>query len=136
MTFSLRLYLCNNFHDSNRLLSVNTPNELFSTAKGFSLQCDLTAKIILHFGEMQASFRIQDFLNFRRFINNIDIHSKIFDLSDDSDYEFVEAPQLNIYHKLTLCELIQLRELVNGTHFAIELNSLLHQLLYTESELV
>jgi len=115
---------------------VNTPNELFSTAKGYTLQCDLTSKIILHFGEMQASFRIQDFLNFRRVINHIDIRSKLFDLSDESDYEFVEAPKLNINHKLTLCELIQLRELVNGTHFAIELNSLLHELLFNESELV
>lgn len=115
---------------------MNTPNELFRTVKGFSVQCDLTSKIILHFGEMQATFRIQDFLNFRRFINSIDIHSKIFDLSDESDYEFVEAPQLNIYQKLTLCELIQLRELVNGTHFSIELNSLLHQLLFKDSELV
>ena len=136
MEISLRLSLCNKFHDPNTLPSVNTPNELFSTAKGFSLQCDLTSKIMLHFGEIEASFRIQDFLNFRRFINNIDIQSKIFDLSDESDYEFVEAPKLNINHKLTLCELIQLRELVNGTHFAIELNSLLHQLLFTESELV
>ena len=115
---------------------MNTPNELFSTAKGFCVQCDLTSKINLHFGEIEASFNIRDFLSFRRFINSIDIRSKLFDLSDESDYEFVEAPQLNIYHKLTLCELIQLRELVNGTHFAIELNSLLHQLLYTESELV
>jgi hypothetical protein len=90
----------------------------------------------MYFGDMEASFRIQDFLNFRRFINKIDIHSRLFDLSDESDYEFVEAPQLNIYQKLTLCELIQLRELVNGTHFAIELNSLLHELLYQESELV
>lgn len=85
---------------------------------------------------MEACFRIQDFLNFRRFINKIDIRSKIFDLSDESDYEFVEAPQLNIYQKLTLCELIQLRELVNGTHFAIELNSMIHELLYQESDLV
>jgi hypothetical protein len=90
----------------------------------------------MNFGDMEASFRIQDFLNFRRFINKIDIHSRLFDLSDESDYEFVEAPQLNIYQKLTLCELIQLRELVNGTYFAIELNSLLHELLYQESELV
>jgi hypothetical protein len=115
---------------------VNTPNELFSTAKGCSVQCDLTSKIILHFGDLKASFRIGDFLNFRRAVNKIDIQSKLFDLSDESDYEFVEAPQLNLSHKLTLCELIQLRELVNGTYFAIELNSLLHQLLYTESELV
>ncbi|HEV7381919.1 MAG TPA: hypothetical protein VGN64_19110 [Dyadobacter sp.] len=85
---------------------------------------------------MEAPFRIHDFLNFRRFINKIDIRSRLFDLSDESDYEFVEAPQVNIYKKLTLCELIQLRELVNGTHFAIELNSMLHELLYSESELV
>ena len=121
---------------SKQRLAVNNTNELFSTSKGFSFQCDISSKIVVNFGDMQASFRIQDFLGFRRFINKIDIHSKIFDLSDESDYEFVEAPQLNIYQKLTLCELIQLRDLVNGTHFAIELNSLLHELLYQESELV
>lgn len=136
MAKSLNLSLCNNFHDSNSLPSVNTQNELFSTAKGYSLQCDLTSRIVVHFGEIQASFKILDFLNFRRFINGIDIHSKIFDLSDESDYEFVEAPQLNLHHKMTLCEVIQLRELVNGTHFAIELNSMLHQILFTEQELV
>lgn len=111
-------------------------NELFSTSKGFSFQCDNSARIVMNFGDMEASFRIQDFISFRRLVNKIDIHSKIFDLSDDSDYQFVEAPQLNIYQKLSLCELIQLRELVNGTHFAIELNSLLHELLYQESELI
>jgi hypothetical protein len=136
LTKSLNLSLCNNFHDSNSLPSVNTQNELFSTAKGYSVQCDLTSRIILHFGEIKAPFKILDFLNFRRFINSIDIHSRIFDLSDESDYEFVEAPQLNIGHKMTLCEVIQLRELVNGTHFAIELNSMLHQVLYSEQELV
>jgi len=117
-------------------LAVKNPNELFSTSKGFSFQCDITSRIIVNFGEMEAAFKIHDFLNFRRFINKIDIQSRLFDLSDESDYEFVEAPQLNIYQRLTLCELIQLRDLINGTHFAIELNSLLHQLLYQESELV
>lgn len=115
---------------------MNTSNELFSTSKGFSFQCDKSSRIVLQFGSINASFRILDFLHFRRFVNQIDIQSKLFDLSDESDYEFVESPQLNIYQKLTLCELIQLRELVNGTHFAIELNSLLHEILYQESELV
>jgi len=117
-------------------VAVNTPNELFSTSRGFSFQCDKSSRIVIQFGEIEASFRIHDFLNFRRFLNKIDIRSKIFDLSDDSDYAFVEAPQVNIYQKLTLCEFIQLRELVNGTHFAIELNSLIHELLYQESELI
>ena len=136
MARSLNLSLCNNFHDSNSLLSVNTQNELFSTAKGYSVQCDLTSRIILHFGEIKAPFKILDFLNFRRFINSIDIHSKLFDLSDESDYEFVEVPRLNMGHRMTLCEVIQLRELVNGTHFAIELNSMLHEVLFSEQELV
>jgi len=117
-------------------VTVKHPNELFSTSKGFSFQCDKTSRIVVHFGEMIASFRIHDFLNFRRFVNNIDIKSRLFDLSDESDFEFVEGPQLNINQKLTLCELIQLRDLVNGTHFAIELNSLLHSILYVEQELV
>jgi hypothetical protein len=119
-----------------RRIEVSFPNELFSTSKGFSYQCDNSSRIVLRFADMEAPFRIHDFLNFRRFINKIDIQSRLFDLSDESDYEFVEAPQVNIYKKLTLCELIQLRELVNGTHFAIELNSMLHEVLYSESELV
>lgn len=115
---------------------MNSMSELFSTSKGNSFQCDITSKIVVKFGEMEAHFKIHDFLNFRRLINNIDICSRIFDLSDESDFEFIEAPRVNFASHLTLCEVIQLRELINGTHFAIELNSLLHKILYTESELV
>ena len=119
----------------NRTL-VKALNELHSTATGYSLQCDKTCRIILHFGTIEASFRIQDLLTFGRFLNGIDIRSKIFDLSDSSDYEYIESPQQNISQKLMLCEFIQLRDLVNGTHFAIELNSMLHTILYQERELV
>jgi hypothetical protein len=117
-------------------VAVNNLNELYRTSKGSSFQCDKNSRIVVHFGEIQASFRIHDFLNFRRFINKIDIPGKLFDLSDESDYEFVEVPQANLYQKLTLCEIIQLRDLVNGTHFAIELNSLIHELIYQEEELI
>ncbi|QRR01099.1 hypothetical protein [Dyadobacter sandarakinus] len=115
---------------------MNTSNELFSTSKGQSFQCDLTSRVIIQFGEMDIRLKIKDFLSFRRFINNIDIQSRLFDLSDESDYEFLEAPQLNICRRFTLCELIQLRDLLNGTQFAIELNSLLHQLAFCPAELV
>ncbi len=115
---------------------MSTINELFSTPIGLSYQCDRSSKIVLEFKEEVAFFRIQDFLIFRRLINSFDIRSKIFDLSDESDYQFIEAPKLNLYKKLSLCELIQLRDLVNGTHFAIELNSFLHETLYTNTELV
>ncbi|GAB3166150.1 DUF6686 family protein [Telluribacter humicola] len=114
------------------ILSFKSAQELFRTAKGASYQCDRSSRIILEFGDLVAAFRINEFLNFRRHVNSIDIHSKLFDLSDECDYELIEAAQQNISHKLTLCEVIQLRELVNGTHFALELNSLLHEVLSAE----
>lgn len=109
---------------------MNAKTELFSTEYGQACQCDFTSKINITFKDIIASFKIQDFLSFRRLINNIDIRSKLMDLSDESDHQFIEAPKLNLYKKLTLCELIQLRDLINGAHFSIELNSFLNKALY------
>ncbi|GAB2788813.1 hypothetical protein GCM10027275_37170 [Rhabdobacter roseus] len=108
--------------------------ELFSTSKGSSYQCDRSNRVILCFGDLVTAFRIHEFVNFRRRINSIDIQSKLFDLSDECDYEVIEAPQQALPQRMALCEVIQLRELVNGTHFALELNSLLHEVLYSSCE--
>ncbi len=103
--------------------------ELFQTSKGISYQCDVTNRIILKFDNFELNLRIQQFQCLRRSLNQIDIRGRLFDLSDDSDHFFVEAPMVSFREKLTLCEIIQLRELVNGTYFALELNSMLHKLL-------
>ncbi|WP_229236044.1 hypothetical protein [Dyadobacter tibetensis] len=108
-------------------------NELFSVPFGTCHQCDKTSRILLQYKDIEASFRINDFLSFRKLINRIDLRHKLFDLTDEGDYASVEVPKLNLYQKLGLCEFIQLRELVNGTHFAIELNSMLHEVLYQDS---
>ncbi len=107
--------------------SAESSVELFQTNKGTAYQCDVTNRIIVKFDTALLGFRIHDFLNFRRLLNKIDITGKLFDLSDECDYQVIEAPQANFQQRLTLCELIQLRELVNGTYFVIELNSLLHK---------
>ncbi|ODS84222.1 MAG: hypothetical protein ABS46_04275 [Cytophagaceae bacterium SCN 52-12] len=113
-----------------------TSEELFRTSKGASYQCDVTNRIILKFDDFELSLRIQQFQCIRRSLNQIDIKGRIFDLSDESDHFFVEAPMVNFREKLTLCEIIQLRELVNGTYFALELNSMLHKLLGPERALI
>ena len=110
--------------------------ELFQTTKGISFQCDATSRIILKFDNFELRLRIQQFQCLRRSLNGINIQNKLFDLSDESDYLLVEAPMVNFQERLTLCEIIQLRELVNGTYFALELNSMLHKLLGTERPLI
>jgi hypothetical protein len=114
--------------------SVTSVIELYQNAKGIVTQCDLSNRIILNFGPLKTKFKIQDFIKFRREVNKIDIISKLLDISDECDYEYIQTPQYNISERLPLCDLIQLRDLVNGAQFALDLNSLLHQLLYTEAD--
>jgi hypothetical protein len=113
------------------LIFSDSSQELFQTAKGVASQCDITDRIHIRFGDVQADFRIHEFLNFRRAINSIDIKSKLFNLSDDCDFQYLESPRQTFTRHFSLCELIQIRELVNGAHFALELNSIIREALYS-----
>lgn len=104
-------------------------NELYQTAKGTSWQCDLTNRIHLKFGETEVAFKMRDFSAFQRKVQAVDIHERIYDLSDDGDFELIEAPKHGLSLQLTLCDLIQLRELLDGTKFALKLNTMLHEAL-------
>ncbi len=104
--------------------------ELFSNSKGVTYQCDRTARIIVEFGGYIMAFKITDFLYFKRKVDSVDLHAMIFNLSDDYDFEVIEAPQTNLSLKLTLCELVNLRDLLAGTKFMLDLNSMLYELIY------
>lgn len=103
--------------------------ELYETPKGKSWQCDLTDKIYVNFKETVFVFKAQDFLSFRRKVQAVNIHEMIFNLSDKYDFEIIDLPQNQLLLKLTLCDIIQLRELLDGTRFAIEMYSMLHEAL-------
>lgn len=107
----------------------NHIHELYATSKGSVHQCDLTDKIYLNFKDNVLAFKIQDFLSFRRKVQAVDIHEMIFNLSDKYDFEVIESPQNQFSLKLTLCDIIQLRELLDGARFAIEMYSMLHEVL-------
>ncbi len=113
------------------MASINSPykHELFTTPKGSVWQCDLTDKIYVSFKESILAFRVQDFFVFRRKIQAVDIHQMIFNLSDRYDFEIIESPQNQLLLKLTLCDILQLRELLDGGRFAIEMYSMLYEVL-------
>ncbi len=105
--------------------------ELYKTSKGCTYQCDLTDRICLQFGDIRASFKVRDFFTFRRTVKTLNIHQMIFNLSDESDFEWIASPKNDIAKQLTLCEIIQLRDLLDGTTFSLALNSMLHEALGT-----
>ena len=104
--------------------------ELYTNSKGTTYQCDRTARVTVEFGGYVMAFKINDFLNFKRKVDSVDLHAMIFNLSDDYDFEVIETPQANLSLKLGLCDLVLLRELLSGTKFMLELNSLLYERIY------
>lgn len=103
--------------------------ELYCTSKGVTYQCDLTNRIIVRFMGIDVSLKVKDFAAFRRKVNSVDIQAMLFDLSDDGDAQVLELAASRLSHRLTLCEIIQLRDLLNGTKVALDLRSLLQETL-------
>lgn len=104
--------------------------ELYTNTKGATYQCDRSARIVVEFGGGMMAFKINDFLNFKRKVDNVDLHAMIFNLSDEYDFEIIETPHANLSLKLTLCDLVHLRDLLAGTKFMLDLNSLLYERIY------
>ncbi len=102
-----------------------TTNVLFETEKGYSYQCDVTNSIIINFADTVSTYKIQDFLIFQRKVNSVDILNMLYDLSDQSDAQLIETTKRNFSRKLNICEIVQLRELLNGTKFTLSLHSML-----------
>jgi len=103
--------------------------ELHKTTKGFVWQCNITNRIFLEFGGITTAFKVHNFFNFKRLIDSINIIDKLYDLSDEADFDIIEAPNANQTFTLHLCDLIHLRELLSGARFALYVNSFLNEVL-------
>lgn len=104
-------------------------NFLFETKKGNSIQCDETNSIIINFNGSSTSYKLQEFIIFQRMVNSVNVLDMIYDLSDDSDFKLIEASKRNFSKNMTICEMVQLRELLNGTKFTLTLHSMLNEVL-------
>lgn len=107
-------------------------NVLFETQNGYSYQCDLTNTIVINFVDTTSRYKVQDFLIFQRKVNSVAILDMLYDLSDKSDVQLIETTKRNFSRNLTICEIVQLRELLNGTKFTLSLHSLLSGVLAPE----
>ncbi|MFD1140028.1 hypothetical protein ACFQ4C_02875 [Larkinella insperata] len=101
--------------------------ELFANAKGTTYQCDTTNRILIQFGEARVSLRISDFMTFKKRVDSVDIHTMIFNTDDAYDVEVIDAPRTDHLFVLNLCDLIALRDLLAGTRFVLDLNTLLNE---------
>lgn len=101
--------------------------EVFQTDKGAVYQCDRTNRLILSYWRTLTPMSARDFSQFRRMVNTVNVHQMALSTDAADDVEILTTPRLEQCYVLTLCEVIHLRELLNGANLMLELNSMLRE---------
>ena len=101
--------------------------EVFRTDKGVVYQCDASYRLILEFWDTRTQFSARDFAQFRRMVETVDVRQMALSTAAEYDVEILALPRSERCYVLTLCEIVHLRELLNGAKLMLELNSMLRE---------
>lgn len=97
--------------------------EVFKTAAGAVYQCSRKNCYWLEFQGTTTAFKISDFFLLKKRIDALDINWMLTDTSRSSDFEIVMPHRTERCFILSVHDIINLREILSGAKFMIQLNS-------------
>lgn len=103
--------------------------EVYQTQHGTVYQCSNKNCYWLDFAGDTTPFKVADFLQFKKEVDSIDIAELIIDSSRNADYTLLMPFRSDRCFALTLNDVLNLRELLKGARFMIELNSIVQSCL-------
>lgn len=101
--------------------------EVFSTKSATIIQCETTDSFLLRFDRDEISFKLCDLFTFRKRIMELDI-IELLDC-DSPDLEIIHLPHCDRFLILSILEVLEFRELLNGTFDTLALNSAIQKIL-------
>ena len=107
--------------------ALTTQQELFRTEKGAVYQCDASNRLILEFWDTKTPMSVRDFAQFRRMVETVDVRQMALNTNAAHDVEILTPPRSERCYVLTLCEIVHLRELLNGANVMLSLNSMVRE---------
>lgn len=105
--------------------------EVFMTTQGAVYQCSRKNNYWLDFQDKTTSFSVSDFFCFKRKVDAIDVDAMLHDASRTSDFEIIMPFRTERCFILSVQDVLDLREILNGAKFMIELNSVVRSCLRT-----
>lgn len=105
--------------------------EVYKTHHGAVYQCSRQNCYWLEFAGNTTAFKVGDFLNFKKRIDAIDISAMIIDPSRTADFTIVMPFRTPRCFVLDITGVLNLRDLLDGAKFMIELNSVVNACLLT-----
>jgi len=97
--------------------------EVFKTAHGAVYQCSRKNCYWLEFQDSTTAFKISDFFLFKKRIDALDIAEMLSDTSRSADFELIMPHRTERCFILSVQDILNLREILAGAKFMIELNS-------------
>jgi hypothetical protein len=101
--------------------------EIYSTSKASIALCDRSEFFVLTFQEHTIDFKLCELYSLKKKIMAIDLMEK-FEI-DTPDLEVIHLPHCNRFLLLSLKDILEFRELLNGTFDILALNSAVQQTL-------
>ncbi len=101
--------------------------EIYKTKSASIAQCELTDSFFLTFDQEEIQFKLCDLFTFRKRIMSFDIIELLE--SSAPDVEVVHLPHCDRFLILSLREILEFRELLNGTFDTLALNSAIQKIL-------
>jgi hypothetical protein len=109
--------------------------EIFSSTHGAVYQCSRKNCYWLEFQQTTTAFRISDFFLFKKRIDAIDVASMLGDSSRSADFEILMPFRTERCFILSVEDILNLREILAGAKFVIELNSEIKRILRSNAVL-
>ncbi|MVZ62040.1 hypothetical protein [Sphingobacterium humi] len=97
--------------------------EVFQTDYASVFQCSRRNCYWLEFQGNTTSFTVRDFLAFKKKIDDVDVERMLVNAARTFDYEIIMPFRTERCFILSVEEVLQLREVLAGAKFMIELNS-------------
>lgn len=109
--------------------------EVFKTSNGAVYQCSRKNCYWLEFQGNTTAFKVSDFFAFKRRIDQVDIESMLCNSSRTFDFEIIMPFRTERCFILTVEDVLDLREILSGSKFMLELNGQIKSILRQNSVL-
>ena len=104
--------------------------EVFSTSKGSIFQNDAERCWYVKFAGKNARFDYQCLLKLRKAVYNVDIEHILLDSTKSPDVEIIFICACDHCYVLTLMQIIELKEILEGAFVMLDLNRIIQDRLY------
>ncbi|MFN3406087.1 MAG: hypothetical protein ACK40G_18475 [Cytophagaceae bacterium] len=101
--------------------------ELYSTPHGSVYQCDRSRSFIVDFAGVKTSFKVACFFSLKKSLESIDVEAMLLNPDPAFDYTIFSPCGCERVYLLSVKQILEFRELLQGAKAMIQLNSIIHE---------